>query len=107
MTKPRRHEHSRRDDGRSPTVSAPSIYTSRIGEKPTSTPSTPLPDVDLSGLPAIRPAQADKAETSSSYLEFDLPCGVFARLRRGGKEFQLAARLREMALIVNQYGAND
>ncbi len=93
-------------------VSAPQLYTARIGEKPYSDTEYTIVrmPVDLSGLPAIRLAQTDKAATGAAYLEFDLPrrARVFVAYDAAAKEIPIWLRVftpEKMALIVNQYGA--
>lgn len=93
-------------------VAAPLVYTARIGEKPYVDAEYTIArmPVDLSGLPAIRLAQADKAATSSSYLEFDLPrrARVFVAYDAEAKAIPTWLRSfaeEKMGVIVNQYGA--
>ncbi len=91
---------------------ASDLYAARIDEKPYEDAEYTISrmPVDLSGLPAVRLAQADKAETSAAYLEFNLVrrSRVFIAYDAAAKEIPVWLRPytpEKMALIVNQYGA--
>jgi hypothetical chaperone protein len=89
-----------------------SVYAARVGEKSYSDAEHTIArmPVDLSGLPAIRLEQADKADTSPAHLAFDLirPARVFVAYDATAKEIPTWLRsfsAEKMAMIVNQYGA--
>ncbi len=94
------------------TRSSPGVYAVRIGEKPYSDVEYTIArmPVEFSGLPAIRLAQADKAEAAADYLDFDLirRARVFVAYDATAKQIPVWLRAfspEKTALIVNQYGA--
>ncbi len=92
--------------------SALPLYIAHIGERPYSDAEYTIArmPVDLSGLPAIRLAQADKSVTDVAYLEFDLTrrARLFVAYDAAANEIPIWLRAftpEKMAMIVNQYGA--
>jgi hypothetical protein len=88
------------------------LYAFRIGEKCYRDAEYTLARIpaDLSGLPVIKTAQADKANTAAEFLEFELlrKARVFIAYDAAAKELPRWLRAFEpekMSVIVNQYGA--
>jgi hypothetical protein len=89
----------------------PGIYAFRIGEKCYADAEYTLERIpaELSGLPAIRTAQADKAQAAAVYVKFDLPRAAKVYIAYEAEAKALPLWLREfspakLGVIVDQYG---
>jgi len=97
---------------RSAQGASPQLYAFRVGEKPYTDAEYTLARLpaDLSGLPAIKTAQADKANASAEFLEFDLLRKTRVLIAYDAEAKELPRWLRafepvKLRVIVNQYGA--